>query len=389
MDKFLTLVNKTKRTVVGILSGTSVDGVDVIIVNISGKGHKVKISIIDFKTFPIGIGLKKFILKCSFDKSGNTGDICRLNFMIGNLFAESVLKILKKNKLLTKDIDLIGSHGQTIYHYPINQKLFSLNAKSTLQIGDISVISNKTGITTVGDFRTGDVAVNGDGAPLVPYLDYILFRDKRKNRVLINIGGITNLTILKSSCSQNEVTAFDCGPGNMLLDYLSQKFFNKKFDRNGSIAAKGKVNDELLKMIIANDMFSKKTPPKSTGREYYSETFINNILSKFKKADPSDILKTFTKYTAYSIFCNLKEFKADEIIVSGGGAKNSLLMSFIKQYFNGTDVRQVNDNGINCDNKEALLFAVLANELLNGIKTNMPSVTGSDRNTFLGKLSIA
>ena len=393
MKKFLNLVNKTKRVVIGILSGTSVDGVDVVLLKISGKNFATRIKVIDFKTYPVSSELKKFIIECSSGKSGNPENICRLNFMAGNLFADSVIKIIKKNKLLTKDIDLIGSHGQTIFHYPFNHKLYKLSSKSTLQIGDISVIANKTGITTVGDFRTGDVAVNGDGAPLVPYLDQILFTDKRNKRILINIGGITNLTVLGKYGDNKKVIAFDCGPGNMMIDYLANKYYNKKFDKNGQIASKGNVIDEMLKKIISEDEFCRKAPPKSTGREYYSENFINSILNKFKKADPSDILKTFTEYTAFAIHYNLKKINVNidnaELIVSGGGAKNTLLMKYLKEYFKGNTVRTMNDHGINCDNKEAVLFAVLANELINGEKTNMPSVTGSDRKVFLGKISIA
>lgn len=393
MNKFLTLVKKPHRVVIGVLSGTSVDGIDVVLLKITGKSFKTKFDIIDFKTYPVRADLKKFILKCSSGKSVSAEDLCKLNFMIGNLFADSVLKIIKQNKLLTKDIDLIGSHGQTIFHHPFNQKLFSLSTKSTLQIGDISVIANKTGITTVGDFRTGDVAVNGDGAPLVPYLDYILFSDKRKNRVLINIGGISNLTILNRSGNQNDVIAFDCGPGNMILDYLAQKYFNKKFDKNGSIASKGIVNDKLFEMICKNDKFCKVAPPKSTGREYYSEKFINDILKKLKKTDPKDILRTFTKYTAYAIYYNLKKNRFNlenaELIISGGGANNSVIMYYLQDYFKKAVVRKMDDNGVDCDNKEAVLFAVLANELINGVKTNMPSVTGSDRKAYLGKICIA
>jgi len=178
-----------------------------------------------------------------------------------------------------------------------------------------------------------------------------------------------------------------------MIDYLANKYYNKKFDKNGQIASKGNVIDEMLKKIISEDEFCRKAPPKSTGREYYSENFINSILNKFKKADPSDILKTFTEFTAFAIHYNLKKINVDidnaELIVSGGGAKNTLLMKYLKEYFKGNTVRTMNDHGINCDNKEAVLFAVLANELINGEKTNMPSVTGSDRKVFLGKISIA
>ena len=389
MNTFLSLLNKKDRTIIGVLSGTSVDAVDVVLVSIKGNGLNTKIKVIDFESYRINPELKKFILKCSSVQSSNVEDICKLNFMIGNLFADSIKKLIFRNKLLTKDIDLIGTHGQTIYHFPFNQKLFSYNSKSTLQVGDPSVIANLTGITTVGDFRNADVSVKGDGAPLVPYLDYILFRHKTKNRAFINIGGISNITYLKKSCKQNEVIAFDTGPGNMLMDYLTKKYFNKKYDKGGNIALKGEVNENLFRQICANDKFYKRKPPKSTGREYYSESFTESILDKFRKLDPKDVLATFTKFTAYTIFHNLRNYDTDELIISGGGAKNNALLNFIKEYFKKSAVNVIDESGINPDNKEAVLFAVLANELVSGNKTNLPSVTGSSKNVFLGKICIA
>lgn len=388
MKKFLSLFNKKSRNVIGVLSGTSVDGVDTVLLKIRGNGINTRIEVVDFESYPIKKGLKDFILKCSSINTGNVENICKLNFLIGHLFAHSIKKLISRNNLLTKDIDLIGSHGQTIYHYPFNHKLFSFNSKSTLQVGDISVISNLTGITTAGDFRTADISVNGDGAPLVPYLDYILFSSSSVNRVLVNIGGISNITFLKRSGKENEVKAFDSGPGNMIIDHLTKKFFNRKFDKDGIIASKGKIDMELFKMICTKDKFYRKIPPKSTGREYYSENFIDNILKYFRKSLPEDILTTFTYFTAYSIHHNVKKFGPDEIIISGGGARNRTLMKFLKDLFENAKVKLMDINGINPDNKEAVLFAVLANELISGNKTNMPSVSGSDRKVYLGKISI-
>lgn len=388
MKKFLSLFNKKSRIVIGVLSGTSVDGVDTVLLKVRGNGINTKIDVLDFESYPIKKGLKEFILKCSSINNGNAEDICKLNFLVGHLFAQSIKKFISRNNLLTKDIDLIGSHGQTIYHYPFNQKLFSFNTKSTLQVGDISVISNQTGITTVGDFRTADVSVNGDGAPLVPYLDYILFSSRTFNRVLVNIGGISNVTFLKRTGKQDDVTAFDSGPGNMMIDYLTKKFFNKKYDKDGRISSKGKINPELFKLICSKDRFYKKNPPKSTGREYYSEKFIEDILRTSGKILPEDIIATFTYFTAYTINHNVKKFRADELIISGGGARNRTLMNYIKDLFKNAKVKLMDMNGINPDNKEAVLFAVLANELISGNKSNMPSVSGSDRKVFLGKISI-
>ncbi|MEO8408239.1 MAG: anhydro-N-acetylmuramic acid kinase [Oxalobacteraceae bacterium] len=230
--------------------------------------------------------------------------------------------------------------------------------------------------------------MNGDGAPLVPYLDYILFSSSTKDRVFVNIGGITNVTYLKRSGKQEEVIAFDCGPGNMMIDFLMKKFYGKKYDKDGRIALKGKAGVDLLKLICAKDKFFRKKPPKSTGREYYSEKFIEDILMGCRGMRKEDIIATFTKFTAYALYHNLKKYKTDELIISGGGAGNQALVKFIKEYFNSTEVKILNESGINPDNKEAVLFAVLANELINGNKTNMPSVTGSDKKVFLGKISI-
>lgn len=388
MKNILSLTGKKSRIVIGALSGTSVDAVDVVLVKLTGTGKDTKIKVIDFESYPVKKDFKEFILKCSSNSFGNVENICKLNFLVGQLFARSINKLISRNKLLTEDIDLIGSHGQTIYHYPFNNKLFSFKSKSTLQTGDISVISNLTGITTVGDFRTADIAVNGDGAPLVPYLDYILFSRKTKDRVFVNIGGITNVTYLRKSGKQDDVIAFDCGPGNMMIDHLMNKFYNKKYDIDGRIALTGSVDPELFKIICAKDKFYKKKPPKSTGREYYSEQFISDILKNFAKNRKEDIIATFTKYTAFTLHHNLKKYKTDEVIISGGGAGNKTLMKFIINYFRDTDVKVMDENGINPDNKEAVLFAVLANELISGNKTNMPSVTGSDKKVFLGKISI-
>ncbi len=388
MKKFLSLFNKKSRIVIGVLSGTSVDGVDSVLLKIRGNGINTKIDVLDFESYPIKKELKEYILKCSSTNTGNAENICKLNILVGHLFAQSINKLISRNNLLTKDIDLIGSHGQTIYHFPFNQKLFSFNTKSTLQVGDISVISNQTGITTVGDFRTADISVNGDGAPLVPYLDYILFSSRTFNRVLVNIGGISNVTFLKRSGKQKDVIAFDSGPGNMMIDYLTKKLFNKKYDKDGRISSKGKINPGLFKMICSNDNFYKKNPPKSTGREYYSEKFIEDILRFSGKILPEDIIATFTYFTAYTIFHNVKKFRADELFVSGGGARNKTLMNYLKDLFKNIEVKLMDMNGINPDNKEAVLFAVLANELISGNKTNLPSVSGSDRKVYLGKISI-
>lgn len=389
MKKFLPLLSKNVRTVVGVLSGTSVDGVDAVIVKIRGTNVSTKVEVIDFQSYPINFRLKNFIISCSSEKGSNVANITKLNFILGELFANSVKKIISKNNLTPKDIDLIGSHGQTIYHFPFDKKHFGYNSKSTLQIGDPSVIANQTGITTIGDFRVADMAAGGHGAPLVSYLDYILFNNKSKNRAFINIGGIANATYLKKSGKQNEVIAFDTGPGNMLIDSLMKKLFDRRYDKDGVTAAKGKLNRKLMKYLCSRDKFYKKKFPKTTGREYYGQDFVNDVIENFKKVKREDMISTVTSFTAFAIKDNLKNFEIDELIISGGGAKNNFLVNSLKDYFENVNVKVIDENGINEDNKEAVLFAVLANELINGNKTNITSVTGAKKNVYLGKICLA
>ena len=386
MNGFFDLPKKKVRIVIGILSGTSVDAIDVVLTKIRGSGTDSKIDVLDFRSFPVDKGLKAKILEVSEKSSGFVDDVCRLNVTLGILYGKCVNKLLKSNKLTSADIDLIGSHGQTIHHLPVFEKNFGINSRSTLQIGDPSVIANTTGITTVGDFRVADVAACGSGAPLVPYLDYVLFRNAERDRLLINIGGISNITYLPKNVDQNSIIAFDTGPGNMIIDYLMQKLFGKKFDRDGKVSAKGKVNDDLFSFICTMDKFHKSNPPKSTGRETYGINFSEKILSRARGIPKEDIIATVTDFTAYAIHYNAKKFRIDEILVSGGGSKNSSIMKSLRKYFNGINVLKLDLKGVNPENKEAVLFALLANELVSGNKTNLKSVTGAIKNVFLGKI---
>jgi anhydro-N-acetylmuramic acid kinase len=384
------LIKKNERKAIGILSGTSVDAVDIVLLNIKGTGVNISIQIIDFKSFKIPNNLKQYILKCSRKNENDVEDICKLNFLIGRLFAKCINKFLKLKGISNKSIDLIGSHGQTIYHIPKIFCEFGIKTKSTLQVGDPSVIANLTGIVTVGDFRNADVSVDGDGAPLVPYLDYILFTDKNKSRILINIGGIANLTYLKRNCKIDEIIAFDSGPGNMLIDGLCREFFSLDYDKDSKIALQGIVNKNLFEFICSEDTYFNSKPPKSTGREYYGKTFLKRIINKSKKIGKEDIIRTVTEYTAYSIYYNIKHFigstNISEILVSGGGAENVVIMNSIKSYFPNSSVGKLEYKGINTANKEAVLFAVLANETISQNYNNVPSATGAKKKVILGKI---
>lgn len=387
MKKYIDLINKEKKLIIGALSGTSVDAVDVVLAEIKGNGESTEISILNFDSFPIPRDIKDFVLENSDNNTASLRNISQLNFLLGNLFADKILDFLKNNDLNAKDIDLIGSHGQTVHHIPKPEDLFGYNIKSTLQISDPSVIANKTGIITIGDFRTADMALGGQGAPLVPYLDYILFKSSEKKRLLINIGGISNVTFIPKD---GEPTAFDTGPGNMVIDRLMKEFFDKPFDDNGSIAASGKVNEKLFENLKRFDNYYNAEPPKSTGREFYGESFVEYIISVAHDVSNEDIIRTVTDYTAFTIHYNVDKFvkvKPDEILVSGGGANNKFLMGVLKEYF-GVEVKPLEENGITPDNKEAVLFAFLANETINGNPSNVPGISGAERPAVLGKICL-
>lgn len=393
MNKFQKILNKSERNIIGVLSGTSVDAVDVVLARFKGRGENVRISVLFYKEYKIPIAIKEFVLRVSSKATGYVDDVCRLNILLGNFYSDCIIRFLNENKIDSDDVDAIGSHGQTIHHLPETEMFGNLKYKSTLQIGDPSVIANNTGITTVGDFRTADVGVMGSGAPLVPYLDFVLFRSNNIARIALNIGGISNLTYLPVNCDFYKVKAFDTGPGNMMIDYLSKKLYGKEYDKDCKISNRGVINEKVFKDILNADTFISLKPPKSTGREFYNSNFIENILKENRKVKKKDILRTFTEYTSFSISENIKKFikikDKFEMLVSGGGANNSIIMNGLKKYNKNAIVSRVSNYGITTSNKEAVLFALLAHETLNMNCTNLKSVTGAMKNVILGKICLA
>jgi anhydro-N-acetylmuramic acid kinase len=393
MQKLIKVYNKQKRKVLGLMSGTSLDGIDICLIEITGNSFNTKFELIAYDEFPFPEGYKEFTLKNSIAGSGTVDDICKLNFVIARIYAKVVSDFLNKYKINKEEIDLIGTHGQTIHHLPNEDKLFEFSTTSTLQLGDPSVLAKLTGIITIGDFRPSDIALGGQGAPLVPFFDYLLFSAPDKNRALLNIGGISNITVLPQSGNSDNVLAFDTGPGNMLIDILSKKFYDIPYDKDSNFAKTGRLKADLLKRIIDIDNYIGKNPPKSTGRELYNDSFINAIidLNAFK---PEDILHTFTFFTAYTIFYNYESFikekiLLDELFISGGGANNPLLVHYIKELFGNTVyIGNTNELGINANAKEAICFAILANETVSGNTNNLPSVTGAKEKTIMGKICL-
>ncbi len=388
VDFLSRLSSKTSLRVAGLMSGTSADGVDVAIVDFGADGLKI----LSFDTFAYPASIVKSISKLFGIKKASAADICHLNFAIGEVFAEAVVKLCRKSGIDLRSIDLVGSHGQTIYHNPVGRRLGKSILRSTLQIGEPCVIAQRTGITTVADFRPADIAAGGQGAPLVPYADYILFSDKHKNRIVQNIGGIANLTWLRASGSTEDVIAFDTGPGNMIIDRIAYLVTKGKYryDPDGKMAAAGAVNSALLKKLMKHK-FLRKRPPKSTGREEFGIEFSNRIYNSAVKTriTPVDILATVTAFTAQSIVLAYKRFlpeRADQIILCGGGARNRTLVRMLQQELGPAKVVLSDQYGINADAKEAISFAILAAETIRGICNNVPSATGAKRPVVLGKI---
>ncbi|MCX8010360.1 MAG: anhydro-N-acetylmuramic acid kinase [Ignavibacteria bacterium] len=394
MKKLIKLFNKNKKLVIGLMSGTSLDGIDAVLVEIKNNGIKTKFRELYFNSYPYPQKLKDLILKNSLPDSSSVDEICQLNFLIAKLYVKAIENLCREYGIDISSIDLIGSHGQTIHHLPKPKRMFGTEVRSTLQIGDPSVIAKLTGIVTVGDFRVGDIALNGEGAPLVPYFDYITFRSTRTNRVLLNLGGIGNLTLLKKNCELSDVIAFDTGPGNMLIDQLMKMLYRRKFDKDGNVAFRGEVNNKLFSKLIRLDEFIGLTPPKSTGREYYNQSYIERVLDGFSNLKKADIIRTFSEFTAYAVYYNFQKFirtetEISQLIVSGGGAKNKYIMSSLQKYFgNKVSVRTVDSKMMSSDSKEALCFAILANETIAGNPTNIPRVTGAVQPTVLGKICL-
>jgi anhydro-N-acetylmuramic acid kinase len=377
----------------GIMSGTSADGIDVALVRMAGR----KASLENFAAFPFPQRVQKAILKLGEGRAVTTGEISQLNFLLGEIFADAALAACKKFRLATARIGVIGSHGQTVFHQGTAVPFNGRQVASTLQIGDPSVIATRTGITTVGDFRPADMAAGGQGAPLVPFVDYLLYRNARIGRVALNIGGIANVTVIPAGAKLEDVFAFDTGPGNMVIDALVRHFTRgrKGFDRNAEMAAKGKLLPGLLQTLLRGEYFSK-SPPKTAGREQYGEKYLNAILShrEARRAKPEDLIRTATILTALSILDAFHHFigpkaKIGELIVSGGGAHNPQLMAQIESGLEGVRLREAGELGVAGDAKEAFAFAVLACETLRKHPANVPGATGAKRAVVLGKVCYA
>lgn len=383
LDRLIAAREKEERLVLGLSSGTSADGIDAALVRIRGSGLEIEVEPVAGRTYPYPEPVRESVLRLT---NGRTADVCRMNFAIGEIFATSALALISEAGLTPEQVDLIGSHGQTVHHIPRGAR----TTPSTLQIGEPDVIAEKTRIPVIADFRTRDVAAGGEGAPLVPYVDYLLFRRENAAVAMQNIGGIANVTLLGTSLE--DVVAFDTGPGNMPLDHVVRILTRGRetYDRGGKHAARGRIDENLLAKLLTHP-FLAKPPPRSTGREAFGEDWVMGVLEGKGNDSVVDVLATMTLFVATTIARAYEEHlfpraAVREVVLSGGGAANLTLVAHLKRLLHPLPVVSLAERGWDPDLKEAVAFAVLASESLSGNPDNVPSATGASWPVVLGKI---
>ncbi len=373
------------------MSGTSADGVDAALVEIRGDGLATQVELLAFQALPYGENVRSRVFNLFQPETSGVDEICQMNFLIGEIFADAVHSVVRHAALDIDEIDLIGSHGQTVYHLP--PQIDAAYIPSTLQLGEPAVIAHRTGVPTIGDFRVADLAAGGQGAPLVPYVDFLLFRRSDRTIALQNIGGISNVTLIPAGTGLADVLASDTGPGNMIIDAVVEITTSgkEKYDFGGQRAALGQPCEALVAEWLDHP-FIRQAPPKTTGREVFGVEFARRAIeaSRAKKMSNSDIVATVTEFTARTIFDHYNRFLTphhaiDEIAVSGGGVHNATLMQRLNTLFHPIDVQSVDAYGFSSDAKEAVAFAVLANEAVHGHCGNLPRTTGASQPKILGK----
>jgi anhydro-N-acetylmuramic acid kinase len=390
-------MNEKPMLVLGMMSGTSADGIDVALARISGAPPNLNAMLLGHTSVKFPAALRKEILRVAEQHSITAGALSQLNFRLGELFADAALAACRKFKIPLKKIALIGSHGQTIFHQGKPVDFLGRPTASTLQIGEPAIIAARTGITTVGDFRPADITLDGQGAPLVPYVDYLLYRHRKFGRVSLNLGGIANITVLPHAAKPHQVFAFDTGPANMLIDALVSHFTRGRlrFDENAQLASQGRSVPALLDDLL-RDPYLKVAPPKSTGREYYGNAYLKKLLALGRRyrAKPNDLIRAATIFTALSVVDALNRFvipksKIHQLIVSGGGAHNPLILAQLAAALPDIEVLPSGRLGVPEDAKEAFAFALLAYETFHQRPANLPSATGARGPAILGKISYA
>ena len=393
---------KKEMIVAGVMSGTSADGINVALVRMdsrvssSRRASNNKFELLGHAEYSYSKRVRATVLGAMNASQASVADLARLNFLLGELYSDAVLATERRFRIKA---DLVGCHGQTLYHQGEAQLFLGRKVAATWQAGEAAIVTARVGVPVVSDFRPADIAAGGKGAPLVPFLDYMLFRDARVGRIVQNIGGIANLTAIPAGAAPSDVIAFDTGPGNMLIDAVTEKLFGKPFDRGGKIAASGKVLDNAVHAMLKLEFFRRK-PPKTAGREEFGREFVLEFLRSSGRSPKQDIVATATALTSKSIADAVRRFVLkssrsarklgfQELILSGGGAKNRALVSMLTSELAplGLRLRFSDEFGLPSEAKEAVAFAVLAYETWHRRPSNIPSATGAKGAAVLGKIS--
>jgi len=383
-------------TVAGVMSGTSADGIDVAVVRIAPEKMRPKLTLLAHEHFAYPAALRSAVLAAMNARSMATAELARLNWRLGLAYADAVRATAAKHKL---KFDLVGCHGQTLYHQARAERYAGRNFACTWQAGEAQAIVDALGVPVASNFRPRDMLAGGQGAPLVPLLDYVLFADARRSRVLQNIGGIANLTAIPAGAPPHAVVAFDTGPGNMVIDWLAQKLFHKPFDRSGALAARGTVLEPVLVQCVRNPYFRLK-PPRAAGREQFGREYAANFLAACRRISKrkEDALATATALTAATIAQSYQRFvlprmkgSGVDFIVSGGGARNRTMMKMLAARLSllGCTLREIDEFGMPAEAKEAAAFALLAWQTWHHLPGNVPAATGASRAVVLGQVTYA
>ncbi len=387
-DALRRLLDAPERVVVGLMSGTSLDGIDAAVARLAGTGRGLRVEPLGFVHHPYPDAFRAALHRNVEERTSDVRSLALLDAALARRLADTALAGIEAAGLTPEDVHLIGSHGHTAHHVPEPAEIGGDRVAATLQLGDPGTVAALTGIPTIGGFRTADVALGGQGAPLVPYFDWALFADAAETRALLNLGGIANVTVLPAGGDRDAVFAFDTGPANMVLDALAERLLGEPLDRDGAAAARGTPDEALLTELL-EDPYFHRPPPKSTGRERFGTAYVEALLTH--GLDPADLLATATALTARSVADALQRFAADArpdlLIASGGGVHNRELMRRLADAV-GIPVQTTADHGLDPDQKEALCFAALAHEWAAGVPTSLPAVTGAARAARLGALAL-
>ncbi len=382
---------KEPRRIVGLMSGTSVDGVSLALADIWGSYTSLRYRLLAYRTYPYPREIRDSIFRLFDPRESSSEAVCLMDFVLGEFYGEAINRFLRETGYMGT-VDLVASHGQTIWHIPEPRRVDGVATRATLQIGEPAVIAERTGLPVVADFRVRDVAAGGQGAPIIAYVDYVMFRSEELSVAVQNIGGIANVTYLPAGAGVEDVVAFDTGPGNMIIDGVVRRLTGGRldYDVDGEMARRGRVHRGLLEWLLSHPYLSRR-PPKTTGREEFGDAFVEEVLRRARTLGlrPEDVVATVTEFTVESIALSYERFlgPVDLVVLGGGGAKNRYLVERLRERL-GVELRTHEDYGIPEQAKEPLGMAILANEAVLGVPNNVPGATGARKRVVMGVIVV-